>query len=304
MKDELSEIGLYPMQQDEYDNLVRMISEFMQAGYYDGLGELRDEVARLEKIGERQLKEREERIKNEEKNKREQEERKKQRQEEREEEKTKQEEREERKKQRQEEREEEKTRQEEREEEKTRQEEREEEKTRQEEREEEKTRQEEKSRQKNKARRKKIIGYTKNIGKGTIATVGKATKFTGKIGLKTFAKATELFLRGGIKTINAIAKNREIQKILTGAGIVTAGIMIQPVGVALISTIGIHRMMDAVSNNGKGLVDDVNDILKVGNSITKEVIDKIISPTLNKLDNKTKQLGKISQEKIDDAFSR
>ena len=263
MKDELSEIGLYPMQQDEYDNLVRMISEFMQAGYYDGLGELRDEVARLEKIGERQLKEREERIKNEEKNKREQEERKKQRQEEREEE-----------------------------------------KTRQEEREEEKTRQEEKSRQKNKARRKKIIGYTKNIGKGTIATVGKATKFTGKIGLKTFAKATELSLRGGIKTINAIAKNREIQKILTGAGIVTAGIMIQPVGVALISTIGIHRMMDAVSNNGKGLVDDVNDILKVGNSITKEVIDKIISPTLNKLDNKTKQLGKISQEKIDDAFSR
>ena len=128
-------------------------------------------------------------------------------------------------------------------------------------------------------------------------------KTTGKYTLKGLGKGIELTGRGAVKTINALVRNPQIQKIATGAGLLTASVMVPTVGVGLISTLGLKYMFDkSVRGKEKGMLNEVNDILRIGNVVTKSVSNKILSPTLRKMDRGIKKVGKNYQDKIDEMF--
>ena len=137
---------------------------------------------------------------------------------------------------------------------------------------------------------------TKKVIKGIAKTTGKYT-------LKGLGKGIELTGRGTIKTVNALVRNPQIQKIATGAGLLAASVMIPTVGVGLISTLGLKYMVDkSLLGKNKGVLDEINDILRIGNLVTRSASNKILSPTLNKLDRGMNKLGKNYQDKIDDIF--
>lgn len=50
------------------------------------------------------------------------------------------------------------------------------------------------------------------------------------------------------------------------------------------------------------MLDEINDILRIGNIVTRYASNKILSPTLNKMDRGMNKLGKKYQDKIDDVF--
>lgn len=128
-------------------------------------------------------------------------------------------------------------------------------------------------------------------------------KTTGKYTLKGLGKGIELTGRGAIKTVNALVKNPQMQKIATGAGLLAASVMVPTVGVGLISTLGLKYIVDkAILGKDKGMLDEINDILKMGNVVTKNASNKILSPTLKKMDRGMNKLGKNYQDKIDDIF--
>ena len=137
---------------------------------------------------------------------------------------------------------------------------------------------------------------TKKVIKGIAKTTGKYT-------LKGLGKGIELTSRGAVKTVNALVKNPQIQKIATGAGILAASVMIPTVGVGLISTLGLKYMIDkSLLGKNKGMLNEINDILRMGNIVTRNASNKILSPTLNKMDRGINKLGKNYQDKIDDIF--
>ena len=128
-------------------------------------------------------------------------------------------------------------------------------------------------------------------------------KTTGKYTLKGLGKGIELTGRGAVKTVNALVRNPQIQKIATGVGLVAASVMIPTVGVGLISTLGLKYMIDkSTLGKNKGILDEINDILEMGNVVTRNASNKILSPTLNRLDKGMNKLGKNYQDKIDDIF--
>ena len=128
-------------------------------------------------------------------------------------------------------------------------------------------------------------------------------KTTGKYTWKGLGKGIELTGRGAVKTVNALVKNPQIQKIATGAGLLAASVMIPTVGVSLITTLGLKYAIDkSLLGKNKGILDEINDILKMGNVVTRNASNKILSPTLNMVDRGMNNLGKNYQDKIDDIF--
>lgn len=128
-------------------------------------------------------------------------------------------------------------------------------------------------------------------------------KTTGKYTLKGLGKGLELTGKGTIKTVNALVKNPGIQKIVTGAGILAASVMIPTVGVGLISALGLKYVIDrSLLRNNKGMIDEISDILRAGDIVTSKVSNKILSPTLSKMDRGVSNIGKKYQNKIDDIF--
>lgn len=129
------------------------------------------------------------------------------------------------------------------------------------------------------------------------------TKTTGKYTLKGLGKGVELAGVGTIKTVNALVRNPQVQKIATGAGMLAASVMIPTVGVGLISMLGLKYTVDkALLGKNKGMVDEITDILRMGNSVTRKASDKILSPVLSKMDKGINKLGKNYQDKIDNLF--
>ena len=128
-------------------------------------------------------------------------------------------------------------------------------------------------------------------------------KTTGKYTLKGLGKGIELTGRGAIKTVNVLVRNSQIQKIATGAGILAASVMIPSVGVGLISALGLKYMIDkTLLGKDKGMIDEVGDIVRMGNVVTRSASNKILSPALNKMDRGMNKLGRNYQDKIDDIF--
>lgn len=128
-------------------------------------------------------------------------------------------------------------------------------------------------------------------------------KTTGKYTLKGLGKGLELTGRGAIKMVDALVKNPELQKIATGAGLLAAGVAVPAVGVSLISAIAFKYMIDkSMLHKNRGVLEEVNDIIKMGNVVTKNVSNKILSPILNTADRGMNKLGKNYQGKIDDIF--
>ena len=137
-------------------------------------------------------------------------------------------------------------------------------------------------------------------GKKTIKGIAKTT---GKYTLKGIGKGIELTGRGAIKAVNALAKNPQVQKIATGAGLIAASVVVPAVGVSLIGAVGLKYAIDkALLEKDKGILDEINDILRMGNVVTKNASDKILSPTLSKMDKGMENVGKKYQDKIDDIF--
>lgn len=128
-------------------------------------------------------------------------------------------------------------------------------------------------------------------------------KVTGKYTLKALGKGVELVGRGTIRTVNVLVRNPGLQKLVTGAGILAAGVMIPSVGVGLISVLGMKYMIDrALLGKNKGMINEINDILRVGNMVTRNVSNRILSPTLRQMDRGVGKIGKKYQDKIDDIF--
>lgn len=94
-----------------------------------------------------------------------------------------------------------------------------------------------------------------------------------------------------------------MQKIVTGAGLLAASVMIPIVGVGLISTLGLKYMADkTLLKKDKGILDEIGDILKMGNTVTRTASNKILSPVLNKADKGIGKLGEKYQDKVDNYF--
>lgn len=136
--------------------------------------------------------------------------------------------------------------------------------------------------------KKGIKGFAKTAGKYTLKGLGKGVELTGK---------------GAVKTVNALVKNPQMQKIVTGAGLLAASVMIPAVGVGLISTLGLKYMADkTLLKKDKGILDEIGDILKMGNTVTRTASNKILSPVLNKADKGIGKLGEKYQDKVDNYF--
>ena len=50
------------------------------------------------------------------------------------------------------------------------------------------------------------------------------------------------------------------------------------------------------------MLDEIKDVLRMGNGVTRSASNKILSPTLKKMDRGMNKLGKNYQDKIDDIF--
>ncbi len=133
---------------------------------------------------------------------------------------------------------------------------------------------------------------TKRVIKGVAKTTGRYT-------LKGLGKGVELASRGALKTVDALIRNPQIQTLATAAGILAASVMIPSVGVGVVSMIGLKYLVDSSLENNKGLLGEIGDMLRAGNVVTRNVSNKILSPTLNTMDRGMKTLGRKYQDKVD-----
>ncbi len=148
---------------------------------------------------------------------------------------------------------------------------------------------------------------SKKIAKGMAKTSKKAikgvAKTTGKYSLKGIGKLVEFTGRTGIRTVDALVKNRSLQKIVTTAGLLAASVAIPGVGPALIGCTAIKYMTEnAILGKNKGLLAEVNDMINLGTTVTRGVSNIVLRPALHELDKGAMKLGKNYQDKIDDLF--
>ena len=125
----------------------------------------------------------------------------------------------------------------------------------------------------------------KRVIKGVMKTTGKYT-------LKGIGKGLELASRGTIKTVKAQVKNRSVQKILTGAGVLAACVAVPTIATSAITVVALKYMLDrGILDNNKSLINEINDVLNVGNKVTNFVGRKVVSPALDTADKGVKKLG-------------
>lgn len=134
--------------------------------------------------------------------------------------------------------------------------------------------------------------------------IKKVAKTTGKYTLKGIGKGIELTGRGAAKTINALVKSPNLQKIATGTGVLLISVTCSPVGVGLIGVVGLKYMIDKglLGKRKANLLSEFNDIVNVGNVLTKTVCNSILSPVLRTADRGINNVGNMYQDKIDDIF--
>lgn len=140
---------------------------------------------------------------------------------------------------------------------------------------------------------KKIKGFAK-----------KGAKFAGKWSLKGIVKGGELIGRFPIKTLNAIVKCPELQKVATTLGLLSASVLIPTVGVGMITALATKFALDRtiLNNHDKWILEEIGDMINLGNVVTKSVSDKVLSPVLVKMDKGVGNIGKNTQSKIDGMF--
>lgn len=145
-----------------------------------------------------------------------------------------------------------------------------------------------------------------NAGNKAKKVISGIARTTGKYTLKGIGKGLEIAGTGGVRTIHAIARNRGLQKIVTGAGILAAGVMIPTVGIGLISAVGAKYLYDRTITNKhwKSIMDEINDIVEMGTRVTRGVTRSIISPVLDGAEAGIHKSGKKFQDFVDDKFSR
>lgn len=136
----------------------------------------------------------------------------------------------------------------------------------------------------------------KHIIKGVMKTTGKYT-------LKGIGKGVELASRGTIKTVKALSRNRSVQKIITGAGALAACVSVPTIATSALTVVALKYMVDrGILDNNRSLVNEINDILNVGNKITDFVSRKVFSPALDTADKGVKKLGNKYQDGINNMF--
>lgn len=126
-------------------------------------------------------------------------------------------------------------------------------------------------------------------------------KCTGKYTLKAIGKGLEFAGRGTIKTVHALSKSKDIQKVMTAAGLIGATVAVAPVvGLGVLAA---KYVLDKtiLEHSERGIVDEITHVVNIGNKITEKVSNKI-SPTLGKMDKGVAKLGQKYQDKIDDIF--
>lgn len=133
-------------------------------------------------------------------------------------------------------------------------------------------------------------------------TIKGIAKTAGKYTLKGIGKATELVERGTVKTVNALVKNPNVQEIDTSAGRINSEVTIPAVETEMIGVVGLKYMKDRASlENDKSLIEEIGDIIKAGNVVTKSAREAL-SNTLEKTDKGIERIGQKGQDKLDDLF--
>ena len=126
---------------------------------------------------------------------------------------------------------------------------------------------------------------------------------TGKFTLKGFGRGIELLGKGTKEKIEPLVRDPEIQKIATSTGIIVTGVTIPAVGVGLVGITGLKYLIDhRIKDNDKEFKDEISDIFKAGNVITKTISENILSPLLNIAGNELQKGGKALQSRADDLF--
>lgn len=136
----------------------------------------------------------------------------------------------------------------------------------------------------------------KHVIKGVMKTTGKYT-------LKGIGKGLEIAGRGTIKTVDALVKNKNVQKIITGAGVLAASVAVPAIATNTLTIVGLKYIFDrGILNKNESLLKEVNDVLSVGTKITNFVGRKILGPALNTADKGVKKLGDKYQKGINNMF--
>ena len=95
-----------------------------------------------------------------------------------------------------------------------------------------------------------------------------------------------------------------MQKVLTTAGLLAASVAIPTVGVGMVTALGVKFALDRtiLNNQDKWILEEIGDMINLGNTVTKSVSDKIVSPLFVKMDKNVGNIGKNTQTKIDGIF--
>ncbi len=138
------------------------------------------------------------------------------------------------------------------------------------------------------------------MNQNTKKNIKKFAKITGKYTLKGLGKGVELAGRGSLRIVNTLVKDPQVQKIATGAGILAASIMIPSVGVGIMSILGLKKATDKyLFGKNKGMMDEFVDLVRVGNTLTRNVCNKIVSPAIAKGEQELSTLGKKYQKGVE-----
>lgn len=135
--------------------------------------------------------------------------------------------------------------------------------------------------------KQKITGVIKNAG-----------KYAGKYTLKGLGKGTELLGRTAVKTVGKLANNPEVQKI----ALLAASVAIPSVGVTLLGGAALKFGFDKMLGKDKNMMAEIGDMLQMGTSVTRGIMNVIGNPMLGAIDKGTRELGKNYQKGVDNLF--
>ena len=147
-----------------------------------------------------------------------------------------------------------------------------------------------------------------NSSKRVIKGFKKFGKNGAKYSLKALVKIPEVAITSSSQIISSLTKSDSVQAALTTGGLIAASVACTPVAIGALGVVGAKFLGYKItgeknkSGKNKGILDALKETVLLGNILTKNVCSKIINPSLDVVNNKTKELGNKANSKIDDFF--
>lgn len=126
-----------------------------------------------------------------------------------------------------------------------------------------------------------------------------AAKTGGKWTLKGVGKGLEMPIRAATKGSSFVMNRKTTQKILAAGVPLAAGMVIPAAGAGIVGAVGIKYFYDVViKGEDKNILSEIGELYGMSEKFTNQVASKAISPSLDKVNNKTKEFGKAYQEAV------